>query len=82
MVGATTGIALLATCGTLVRGMCVVALVAAGIGGKAIRVDVEAVAALMDVRLAHPLSLAFWYCSHLDSSNLQWERRDWYVSSD
>ena len=42
--------------------------------------DAEALAAVMDVRSAHPLSLAFWYCSHLDSSNLQWERRDWYVS--
>ena len=44
--------------------------------------DAEAVTVVMDVRSAGPLSLAFWYCSHLDSSNLQWERRDWYVSWD
>ena len=33
-------------------------------------------------KLVHPLCLAFWNCSHLDSSSLQWERRAWYVSWD
>ena len=37
-----------------------------------IDMDVEEVT-LIVVTSAHPFSLAFWYCSHLDSSNLQWE---------
>ena len=41
--------------------------------------DAEAVAAM---RSACPLSLAFLYCLHHDSSSLQLERRDWYISWD
>ena len=41
--------------------------------------DAEEVTEVMDVRSAHPLSLAFWYCLHLDSSSLHWVRRDWQV---
>ena len=37
---------------------------------------------VMYVRSACPLSLAFCYCFYLDSSSLQWERRDWHVSWD
>ena len=79
MIVTTTGVALLAICWTLVWRMCVIALVAVGLGGKASAwvENVEAVTAVMDTRSAHPLSLAFWFCSHLDSSSLQWERRDW-----
>ena len=29
-----------------------------------------------EAKLTHPLSLAFWYCSHLDSKSLQWESRN------
>ena len=43
--------------------------------------DAEAVAAVMDVKSAHPLSLAFWYSLHHDSNSLQWGKRDWCVSS-
>ena len=39
--------------------------------------DAEEVTAVMDARSAHPFSLAFPYCSHLDSSSLHWVRRDW-----
>ena len=36
----------------------------------------DAEAAVIEAKLAHPLSLAFWFCSHLDSKNLQCESRD------
>ena len=39
--------------------------------------DAEAVAVVVEVRLACPLSLAFWYWLHVNSSILQWESRDW-----
>ena len=34
--------------------------------------DAVEVTAVMDARLALPYSLAFWYCSHQDSSSLHW----------
>ena len=39
--------------------------------------DAEEVAALREVRLAWPFSLAFWYCSHHDLRNWHQEKRAW-----
>ena len=37
----------------------------------------DAEGTVIEDKLAHPLSLAFWYCLHLDSfKSLQWESRD------
>ena len=79
VVAAAACIADLSLCWTLVYKVGVATLIA---GGKVIRVlacieDAEEVTVVVDVRSAHPLSLAFWYCSHLDSSCLHWVGRDW-----
>ena len=36
----------------------------------------DAEAAVIEAKLAHPPSLAFWYCSDIDFKSLQWESRD------
>ena len=35
--------------------------------------DKEATAAVREVRLAHPFSIAFWNCFHQDSISKEWE---------
>ena len=65
-------------------GMGIATLATAG-GGEVVRAsvcmeDLEAI--VVEAKLACPLSLALWYCSHLDSKSLQWESRDRCVSWD